>query len=90
MNISCPFCGAFHWLDERTSSSTIIHPEFGMCCGHGKIKLPPLRVPPLPLYNLFTGDTLEAREFRKNITQYNAALAFTSLGVSLYILGCQG
>ena len=83
MNISCPFCNALHWLDERVSSTSIDRPEFGMCCGHGKVKLPPLRVPPLPLYNLFTDNTLSAKEFRTNITQYNAALAFTSLGVNV-------
>ena len=83
MNVCCPLCNALHWLDECVSSPSIRRPEFGMCCGHGKVKLPPLRVPPLPLYNLFTGDTLPAKEFRTNIVQYNAALAFTSLGVNV-------
>ena len=83
MNILCPFCDALHWQDERVSSSTINCPQFGMCCGHGKVKLPSLRVPPSPLYNLFTADTFQAKEFRTNITQYNAALAFTSLGVKV-------
>jgi hypothetical protein len=83
MNICCPFCNALHWLDERVSSSKIGSPEFGMCCAHGKVKLPSLRVPPFPLYNLFTGDSHEAKEFRTNIVQYNAALAFTSLGVNV-------
>ena len=42
------------------------------------------------MYNLFTGNTLPAKEFRTNITQYNAALAFTSLGVNVNrsIVGC--
>lgn len=83
MNVQCPFCGALHWLDERVSSSTISHPEFGTCCAHGKVKLSPLQIPPLPLYNLFTSDTFQAKEFRRNIVQYNAALAFTSLGVKV-------
>jgi len=83
MNIECPFCKALHWLEERVSSSTIRHPEFERCCQHGKVKLDPLRVPPLALYNLFVDDTRAGREFRKNIVQYNAALAFTSLGVNI-------
>ena len=83
MNIRCPFCNALHWRDERASSSTIGHPEFRMCCAHGKVSLPSLRVPPLPLYNLFTGESLQAKEFQTNIVQYNAALAFTSLGVKV-------
>ena len=83
MNIHCPFCGALHWLDERVSSSRAGHPQFGTCCAHGKVKLPFLRVPPAPLYNLYTGDTPQAKEFRANIVQYNVALAFTSLGVKV-------
>lgn len=83
MNICCPFCNALHWRDERLSSSRINHPEFGMCCGHGKVKLPSLQVPPLALYNLFMADTFQAKEFRMNIVQFNAALAFTSLGVNV-------
>ena len=47
------------------------------------MKLPLLSVPPPPLYELFVEDTHEAKEFRSNIVQYNAALAFTSLGVNI-------
>ena len=83
MNICCPFCDALHWQDERVSSSRRAHPEFQMCCARGKVKVAPLRVPPLPLYNLFTENTLQAKEFRTNIVQYNAALAFTSLGAQV-------
>jgi hypothetical protein len=83
MNICCPFCDAIHWIDEAVSSSKVGRPEFGTCCAHGKVKLPCLRVPPLPLYNLFTADSLQAKEFRSNVVQYNAALAFTSLGAKV-------
>ena len=81
MNIRCRHCDALHWWDERVSSSTIDRPEFQACCAHGKVKLTALRRPPTSLYNLFTGDTHEAKKFRANIVQYNAALTFTSLGV---------
>ena len=37
----------------------------------------------MPLYNLFVNATNAAKEFRENIAQYNAALAFTSLGVDI-------
>ena len=83
MDIHCPHCDALHWRDECTSKSRIDHLEFGMCCAHGKIKLSTLRIPPQPLYNLFTSNSLLAKEFRTNIVQYNAALAFTSLGVKV-------
>jgi hypothetical protein len=83
MNIHCSYCEALHWLEERVSSSRVGLPEFSMCCAHGKIKLSPLRIPPHALYNLFTSEDHEAKEFRANIVQYNAALAFTSLGVKV-------
>ena len=83
MDVECPHCHALHWVEERTSSSRVHRPEFEMCCDHGKIKLPLLSVPPRPLYDLFVLDTNEGREFRRNIVQYNAAFAFTSLGVDI-------
>ena len=83
MNVRCPFCDALHWENECVSSSRVGHPEFQMCCAHGKVNLTPLRLPPAPLYDLFVGDTHEAKQFRSNIVQYNAALAFTSLGVKI-------
>ena len=83
MDVQCPFCQALHWLEEHVSSSRIHHPEFEACFQHGKVKLDALRLPPVALYNLFVNDTQQGREFRKNIVQYNAALAFTSLGVNI-------
>jgi hypothetical protein len=77
MNVQCPFCNALHWNDERVSSSKHGHPEFGMCCAHGKVKLAPLQVPPRPLYNLFTAESLQAKEFRTNIV--NTTLLWRSL-----------
>ena len=83
MNIQCRHCDALHWSDECVSSSRVGQPEFQTCCAHGKIMLPRLQTPPAPLYNLFTDNTHDAKEFRSNIVQYNAALAFTSLGVKV-------
>lgn len=73
----------FIGLMKQVSSSTIGSPRFGMCCNHGKLKSPSLRVPPQPLYDLFTTDTLEAKDFQTCMVQYNSALAFTSLGVKV-------
>ncbi|KDQ32939.1 hypothetical protein PLEOSDRAFT_1060636, partial [Pleurotus ostreatus PC15] len=82
MNIACPYCGALHWDAERTAKSRhFATPEFGACCNHGKVALPPLRYPPATLRALLEADDAAAREFRTNIRAYNAALAFTSLGV---------
>ncbi|KAJ7478830.1 hypothetical protein B0H11DRAFT_1276887 [Mycena galericulata] len=81
MNVVCRDCKALHWIDERVSSSSTHAPEFGMCCNHGKVQLDLLQEPPEPLLRLLVGDDAQAQEFRSHITQYNTALAFTSLGV---------
>ncbi|KAI3931447.1 hypothetical protein MKX01_040364, partial [Papaver californicum] len=43
MDISCPVCGALHWINERVSSSSKKTPEFVKCCRRGKVILPMLR-----------------------------------------------
>ncbi|KAJ7733947.1 hypothetical protein B0H16DRAFT_1676801 [Mycena metata] len=53
-----------------------------MCCNHGKVVLLALQDAPAALQQLYTGDDAQAKEFRKNIAQYNTALSFTSLGVN--------
>jgi hypothetical protein len=80
MNVTCHYCGALHWMDERVSSSKQ-SPEFSMCCQHGHVSLPLLPDPPDNLRELYTSQSTQAREFRNNIVLYNRALTFTSLGV---------
>ncbi|PBK59092.1 hypothetical protein ARMSODRAFT_852052, partial [Armillaria solidipes] len=58
-------------------------PHFGMCCLQGQIKLPYLRPAPAILQNLLCGDNPMSKSFLKDIRQYNAALAFTSLAVKV-------
>ncbi|KZP24540.1 hypothetical protein FIBSPDRAFT_929756 [Athelia psychrophila] len=81
MDIPCVHCGALHWIDERLADSSLRTPKFGSCCAHGQVQLEPLQDPPYPLQQLFLGLTPQSREFLENIRQYNAAFAFTSLGV---------
>jgi hypothetical protein len=81
MDVPCQHCGALHWFAEKTVKSPARAPKFGMCCDHGKVRLPPLREPPEALRALYTGNDPQAQEFRNNIRQYNMALAFTSVGV---------
>ncbi|KAJ7845734.1 hypothetical protein B0H14DRAFT_3682904 [Mycena olivaceomarginata] len=52
-----------------------------MCCNQGKVVLQELNALPPDLEKLFAEDSTQAKEFRKNIAQYNTALSFTSLGV---------
>ncbi|KAJ3816606.1 hypothetical protein F5880DRAFT_1457341, partial [Lentinula raphanica] len=79
----CEHCGALHWLAEKVSGSSKSSPQFGVCCKHGEVRIPLLQPPPEYLQLLLTSQDYQAREFRENIAQYNSALAFTSLGVSI-------
>ncbi|TDL14451.1 hypothetical protein BD410DRAFT_702923, partial [Rickenella mellea] len=83
MDIVCHHCGALHWAQEAIKNSTAQLPCFGMCCNHGQVRLPPAVDPPYALQQLLSGETPQSQEFRENIRQYNAALAFTSLGVAI-------
>ncbi|KAJ6536048.1 hypothetical protein B0H19DRAFT_869878, partial [Mycena capillaripes] len=82
MNVKCSHCGALHWKDEKTVNSPEHSPEFGICCNHGKVVVTQLEEPLLPLRALLADNDPQAKEFRKNIAQYNTALSFTSLGVN--------
>ncbi|THU87700.1 hypothetical protein K435DRAFT_804091 [Dendrothele bispora CBS 962.96] len=79
MDVECPECKALHWSVERNSKQ-----QFGVCCDSGQVHLPLLSKPPQAMSSLYTsvGNPL-AEKFRDNITQYNAAFAFTSLGVDV-------
>ena len=95
--VVCPSCGALHWMEERLAQSSERSPKFGMCCKSGKISWPAMPDPPEPLRSLLDGanqsnrmssaslnsDSLEAKEFRENIRNYNNAFAFSSLGVKI-------
>lgn len=54
-----------------------------MCCNHGKVRLDTYPEPPQALRQLYVGDDPSAESFLENICQYNAALAFTSLGADV-------
>ncbi|KAJ3766711.1 hypothetical protein FB446DRAFT_627941, partial [Lentinula raphanica] len=82
MEYLCQSCKALHWLNERIAGSSKSSPQFGMCCKHGEVQIPLLQAPPEYLQILLTSQDYQAKEFRENISQYNSALAFTSMGVS--------
>lgn len=77
----CSKCKAFHWIGEQ-SVSHCRQSTYLLCCHHGKIDLPFLQDPPQPLRDLYTTNSASAKLFFQHIVQYNAALAFTSLGVN--------
>lgn len=91
MDIKCSKCSALHWIDERLAGTSKQRPRFGMCCFNGKIDLPNLEDPPPELQFLLTDMSPPSKQFRKNICQYNNALAMTSLGVKIDdSLNCEG
>ena len=56
-NVSCRFCGASHWIQERSYRSTIESPLFFNCCQRGQIVLPPFPDAPEPLKSLLQAHT---------------------------------
>jgi hypothetical protein len=83
MNIECSHCHALHFDSEKLSGSTINNKKFGGCCLQGQVKLPAFPPPPATLRDLLCGINPLSNTFKKNIRQYNAAFAFTSLGVKI-------
>lgn len=55
-DISCIFCGAEHWVDERIQASTLGVPKFSTCCMSGVIIMDRFEDPPQPLYSLLKED----------------------------------
>lgn len=66
----CLYCGA-----KKISRETK-----GFCCSDGKVKLHIHSIPD-ELYELFTSNSIESLNFKKNVRSYNNHFAFTSFGV---------
>jgi len=80
MNQECEHCGALYWVDEKTTRN-----EFKLCCGAGKIVVPPQREPLALMRQLLDPNTTSTAQVRRNknfmanIRQYNSTLAFASI-----------
>ena len=72
MSTECPHCHALLFANELMHTT--------ICCRKGKIQLCNPLLPPIEYMKLFTDNTEQAKEFRKNIRGYNNAFSFTSLG----------
>ncbi|KAF2346468.1 hypothetical protein FHG87_022775 [Trinorchestia longiramus] len=72
MNVMCRFCSAFRFQGELLN-----------CCHNGKVRLPSLQECPLLLRRLLECDNHEARNYRDNIRNYNAAFSFASFGADV-------
>ena len=51
-NVSCNFCRADHWIEERVQGSARSAPRFSRCCEGGVIAMDRFEDPPEPLYSL--------------------------------------
>ncbi|KAG5219444.1 ATP-dependent DNA helicase [Salix suchowensis] len=81
MDVSCAFCGALHWREESTVKSRRLGtPEFGVCCDHGKVRLPALQRPPTTLRALLEAGDAAAKNSEEDLCIQHG-LAFISLGV---------
>ncbi len=78
-DISCIFCGADHWIEERVQESTIAVPQFSTCCKRGAVMMDKFDDPPQPLYSLLMDSTpciFPCYIFVDNERQYNSARTF--------------
>ncbi len=79
MNATCSACNA--WMFDKEKHNKF--DKYSLCCNYGKVRIPHIKQPPLELQNLFTEPDTQAKEFRKNIRQYNSSLALASVGIDL-------
>lgn len=69
----CPDCHALLWDTETPS----------LCCGKGKVRLPPRRQPPEPLRSLFSGQHPLSAHFISKARAYNNVFALASTRANL-------
>ncbi|GFT11214.1 helitron_like_N domain-containing protein [Trichonephila clavipes] len=68
----CQHCHAFKYKGESA----------GLCCASGKVSLPPLNPPPVPLKTLLAGDTSHSKLFLRKIHKFNSCFQMTSFGAT--------
>ncbi len=78
MTFTCSECNALMFEKELHRGTT-----YSLCCGYGKVKVPPIKPPPPILQQLLTENSETSKNFRSNIRCYNSALALSSIGVEL-------
>lgn len=77
----CNYCGAIMWFEEKIQKSyKSKSPMFTMCCGRGRVHIPPYEDPPSLLYNLFHRQDTRSHQFLERIRSFNSMFAFTSMG----------
>ena len=66
--VICSYCQAKKWPGESA----------GLCCGSGRVVLPPLEKPPNLIHELLTGNHRKSAHFREHARLYNAAFNLVS------------
>ncbi|GBN38122.1 hypothetical protein AVEN_224030-1 [Araneus ventricosus] len=76
MSEVCEFCGALYWKNEVNSGK-----KYTKCCRDGKVRLSNLTEAPDLFKELLRRNAQETKNYRQHIREYNAALAFASMGL---------
>ncbi|GBM94565.1 hypothetical protein AVEN_249879-1 [Araneus ventricosus] len=72
MSDVCEFCDAFYCRNGVK--------KYTKCCHDGKVHLPNLTEAPELFKELLCSNSQEAKNYREQIREYNAALSFASMG----------
>ncbi|XP_063937489.1 uncharacterized protein LOC108196003 isoform X2 [Daucus carota subsp. sativus] len=84
MGMPTQTCGSYQaqvWAEEFTGRHAGAGAKsYSICCGKGKVQLPFLRVPPLELTQLLTGNDMVAKIYFQKSRIYNTMFAFCSFG----------
>ena len=67
MDSRCRHCNALHWIGEKQSKFPSSNPQYTICCGKGKVRLPPTADPPQLICDLLTGQSPYSSNFRANL-----------------------
>ena len=78
MNVTCSFCNALGFRCEN--KGTNLSPHFGrQCCKQGTSKFESYPYLPDELMELYEGNSIKAKYFRKHIRYFNSGMAMASL-----------
>ncbi|KAL7610320.1 hypothetical protein Lser_V15G10787 [Lactuca serriola] len=78
--VICHICHAKLWVDESLKGQKKDNTSYSLCCGYGKVELPPLKEAPSSYKNLYRSVDSKSKHFMKNIRRYNSMFSFTSMG----------
>ncbi|XP_035838217.1 uncharacterized protein LOC110901544 [Helianthus annuus] len=82
--LTCQLCSAKLCTSEGGKGRLTINKLcYSMCCGYGKVQLPPLKDAHASYQNLFSSSNAKSKFFLKNIRRYNSIFSFTSMGGKL-------